>query len=191
MGCTRHHSLMMIAELKKLLLARPLFFLFYLLFSITRTYSQDYNYINYDVKDGLAGSTVYAMCQDKDGFMWFATEAGVSRFDGTHFRNFSTSDGLPETEVLSLFADSSGRVWMAPFKSTVCYYYNGKIYNPQNDSLLKKINLNYVIYAFAEDHADSSIIMVTSRKIFIVKPATAEVKELDVYLSSQIVRLGG
>ena len=110
-------------------------FLFCVLIAKTG-FAQEYNYSNYDVEDGLAGSTVYAMWQDKDGFMWFATEAGVSRYDGTKFRNFSTSDGLPETEVLCLFADSSGRVWMAPFKSTICYYYNGKIHNQENDSLL-------------------------------------------------------
>lgn len=190
MGDTCHHSFMMIAELKKLMLTCRIFLLTCLLFSITNGFAQDYNYINYDVKDGLAGSTVYAMCQDKDGFMWFGTEAGVSRFDGTHFRNYSTSDGLPETEVLSLFADSSGRVWMAPFKSTVCYYYNGKIYNQENDSLLKKINLQQVIYAFAEDLSDSSIVMVTSSKVHIVKSVTQEIKEIDVQLSSSMVRLG-
>jgi hypothetical protein len=190
MGDICHHSFMMIAELKKLLLTRRIFLLFHLLFSITVGFAQDYNYINYDVKDGLAGSTVYAMCQDKDGFMWFATEAGVSRFDGTHFKNFSTSDGLPEIEVLSLFADSSGRVWMAPFKSTICYYYNGKIYNQENDSLLKKINISQVIYAFAEDRADSSIIMINAQRIYIYKPGTGEIKEIEHYLSSSLVRLG-
>ena len=67
------------------------------------SHAQEYNYIHYDVKDGLAGSTVYDECQDKDGFIWFATEAGISRFDGTHFKNFTTTDGLPETEIIKLF----------------------------------------------------------------------------------------
>src|SRR5215813_3383542 len=101
--------------------------------------AQEHSYINYDVKDGLAGSTVYDLCQDKFGFIWFATEAGVSRFDGSHFKNFTTADGLPETEIIKLFPDSKGRVWMSPFKNSICYYYEGKIYNQENDSLLKAI----------------------------------------------------
>src|SRR4051812_14247018 len=120
------------------------------LITVCTSYAQEYNFIQYDVKDGLAGSTVYDLCQDKDGFIWFATEAGISRFDGTQFKNFTTSDGLPETEILKLFADSKGRIWMAPFKNNVCYYYNGQIHNQTNDSVLKRINLSSVIDIFHE-----------------------------------------
>ena len=67
------------------------------LLTVCTSYAQEYNYIHYDVKDGLAGSTIYDLCQDKDGFIWFATEAGISRFDGIHFKNFTTTVGLPET----------------------------------------------------------------------------------------------
>ena len=35
--------------------------------------------------------------------MWFATETGVSRFDGVHFKNFTTEDGLPDNEIIGLF----------------------------------------------------------------------------------------
>lgn len=174
-----HHKCMMIF----------LPFLF-LLLSPECSFAQDYNYINYDVKDGLAGSTVYAMCQDKDGFMWFATEAGVSRFDGIHFKNFSTADGLPETEILGLYADSEGRVWMAPFKSTLCYYYNGKIHNQENDSLLRKIKIHNVVYAFTEDRDSKTIVVVTGAKIFFIKPATSSVSYIPFYVSAAMVRLG-
>lgn len=154
------------------------------------SFAQEYNFINYDVKEGLAGSTVYAMCQDKDGFMWFATEAGVSRFDGTNFKNFSTADGLPETEILGLYADSYGRVWMSPFKSTLCYYYKGKIYNQENDSLLRKIKIRSVVYAFTEDRETNTIVVVTGMKIFFINLTTETITQIDFYVSSTMVRLG-
>jgi ligand-binding sensor domain-containing protein len=99
----------------------------------------------------LAGSTVYCITQDKDGFIWTGTETGVSRFDGTHFKNFTTKDGLPDLEVLQIFGDSKGRVWMAPFRKSLCYYYQGKIHNQQNDTLLSRIHLQGNIESFAED----------------------------------------
>lgn len=133
------------------------------------THAQEYNYIHYDVKDGLAGSTVYDLCQDKDGFIWFATEAGISRFDGTHFKNFTTTDGLPETEIIKLFADSKGRIWMAPFKNNVCYYYNGKIHNQENDSVLKKIKLSSVIGFFYES-SDHVVGMAYDNELTVVDP---------------------
>src|SRR5262245_50798475 len=114
-------------------------------------YGQEYRYTQYDVNSGLPASVVYSMLQDKQGYLWFGTESGVSRFDGTHFKNFGTLDGLPDNEILDLFEDSKGRIWMAPFKREVCYYYKGKIYNRHNDSLLSKIKTQEHVLQFAED----------------------------------------
>lgn len=101
--------------------------------------AQQLNYVHYDTKDGLAGSTVYGVTQDMDGFLWFATDFGVSRFDGKRFKNFTTDDGLPDNEVLNVSADYSGRVWIMPFNGRNCYYLHGKFYTEQNDSLIKQL----------------------------------------------------
>ena len=52
--------------------------------------AQEYGYSHYDITEGLAGSTVYAIAQDREGFLWASTETGVSRFDGTHFVNYGS-----------------------------------------------------------------------------------------------------
>ncbi|HET6254681.1 MAG TPA: histidine kinase [Puia sp.] len=132
-------------------------------------HAQEYSYTHYDITEGLAGSTVYALAQDKDGFLWASTETGVSRFDGTHFRNFTAADGLPDIEVLQLFGDSKGRVWMAPFKRSVCYYYRGRIHNQDNDSMLSSIHLGSTVQAFMEDSAGNLLIEENSA-IHVVTP---------------------
>ena len=43
---------------------------------------------HYSVDDGLPSNTVYNITQDSQGYLWFATGIGVSRFDGHEFRNF-------------------------------------------------------------------------------------------------------
>lgn len=129
----------------------PLILLFATIFITHETSAQGYGYRHYGVKDGLAGSTVYDIYQDKDGFIWVATETGVSRFDGTHFKNFTTKDGLPDNTIIRIYGDSKGRVWLVPFKHTICYYYNGKIYNQQNDTLLQKIKLTNYLLGICED----------------------------------------
>lgn len=131
--------------------------------------AQQYTYLQYNVKDGLAGSTVYDLCQDKEGFMWFATDAGISRFDGAHFKNFTLDDGLPSNEILKIFADSKGRIWMAPFKKTVCYYYKGKIYTPENDSLLSRIKLDDFVSWIAEDSDGSLLILAGEQMTWLRK----------------------
>src|SRR5690349_18655452 len=114
-------------------------FFFFQVAMVLNSFAQDFSFINYDTGDGLSGSVVYDAVQDKEGFMWFATENGLSRFDGKNFKTFTTKDGLPDNEVLKLFVDSKGRVWIMPFKPSVCYYYKGKIYNSNNDGLLSRI----------------------------------------------------
>nr|MCU0395079.1 hypothetical protein [Chitinophagaceae bacterium] len=103
--------------------------------------AQDFTYAHFDTRDGLAGSTVYDVCQDNDGFIWFATENGLSRYDGAGFRNYTVKDGLPDNEVLYLHADRKGRIWIGTFSKEICYYYKGKIHNRYNDALLKQFHL--------------------------------------------------
>ncbi len=122
------------------------------------SFSQRFSYTRYDIEQGLAGSTLYCITQDKDGFIWAGTQTGVSRFDGTHFKNFTTRDGLPDLEILQIFGESKGRVWMAPFRKSICYYFEGKIHNEQNDSLLSRIHLHHNIESFAEDAAGNILL---------------------------------
>lgn len=120
-------------------------------FWISALFAQDYNYIHYDPKDGLPSSTVYCIIQDSKGYVWFGTDNGVSRFDGKNFTNFTTDDGLTDNEVLNIYADSKGRVWMMPFNKSLCYYYNGKIYNHTDDTALKKVNFSSYISPIGEN----------------------------------------
>ena len=122
-------------------------------------FSQEYGFTRYDSREGLASSTVYCMTQDAEGFMWFGTEAGLTRFDGTHFKTFTMDDGLPDNEVIQLFTDSRGRVWIAPFKKSICYYYKGKFYTPENDTLLRHIHVNNYVLRFAENDRGDVLLM--------------------------------
>lgn len=129
--------------------------------------AQDYNYLHYDLKDGLNGLTVYTETQDKDGFMWFGTDGGLTRFDGTHFRNFTTSDGLPDNEVLKLYVDSKGRLWIISFSHVICFYKDGKIHSPKNDSLLAKIQLSSEPVDIIEDRY-GNIVLLENAVIHII-----------------------
>lgn len=131
--------------------------------------AQDYSYAHYDVQDGLAGANVYAVYQDPQNFLWFGTETGVSRFDGTHFKNYTTADGLPDNEILEIYGDDEGRVWLVPFKKTICYYYKGKIYNQQNDSVLQKIQIHSNVLSVCTDKYKNTWIL-EEKGLFLITP---------------------
>jgi signal transduction histidine kinase/ligand-binding sensor domain-containing protein len=108
-------------------------------------------YQNYSVSDGLPSKTVYCAMQDNDGFLWFGTDAGVSRFDGKEFKNFTIKDGLTDNDILKIYKDSKGRLWFLTLKGILCYYYQGKIFNPSNDSNLPTLKANNGFLSFLED----------------------------------------
>jgi ligand-binding sensor domain-containing protein len=136
-------------------------------FTIFKGNTQEYNYYHYDIKDGLSGITVYSIAQDKDGFLWIATASGLSRFDGTSFKNYGSNEGLNDNEIISLFVDSKNRVWIFPFKSSIYYYYQGKIHNSSNDTLLRKFNLKNEIFKASEDK-DGNIFFLVQQKIYVL-----------------------
>jgi len=76
---------------------------------------QEVSYRQFTVKDGLPGSIVYQCLQDRNGFIWFATNQGVSRFDGRTFKNFTKEDGLPDNDILKLYLDSHNDIWFVSF----------------------------------------------------------------------------
>jgi len=108
------------------------FFQYYLLLIVYflvpfTSLSQSNQTIIYTVKDGLPSNALYRTTIDNKGYLWIATEIGLSRFDGKRFRNYSTADGLGDNEITNLFLDSSGTVWVIPFQRSPCFY------NPTTD----------------------------------------------------------
>ncbi|WP_165836450.1 sensor histidine kinase [Taibaiella soli] len=89
--------------------------------------------------NGLPSTTVYQAVEDLNGFMWFATDAGLSRFDGQSFTNFTVRDGLPDNEILYMRVDSQNRIWLGAFNKVVSYYDSRRqrIISDKNDTAIK------------------------------------------------------
>jgi ligand-binding sensor domain-containing protein len=68
------------------------------------------------VEDGLGQESVLSIAQDRDGFMWFGTQTGLSRFDGYRFTNYRNVVGdartLANNWVRVLLVDRKGRLWL-------------------------------------------------------------------------------
>jgi ligand-binding sensor domain-containing protein/two-component sensor histidine kinase len=116
-------------------------------------YSQQLAYKQFTVKDGLPGAVVYQALQDRNGFIWFATNQGVSRFDGRHFTNYFKEDGLPENEILKLYLDKYNNVWFISFVGIPSVYHNGAIIRFDSCQNVK---------AICEDHLTDSILFMAT-----------------------------
>ncbi|MDD5363017.1 MAG: PAS domain S-box protein [Ignavibacteria bacterium] len=92
-----------------------LIFLFILLSLIPDiTLSQYYCVQKYNVDNGLKSRIIFDAAQDSSGMIWFATNFGVSVYDGYEFKNFSSKDNLPQVSYRKVRIDSKGFVWVLP-----------------------------------------------------------------------------
>jgi signal transduction histidine kinase/streptogramin lyase len=104
----------------------------------------------WDYRNGL-GSSIYAMCQTPDGFLWIGNEYGITRFDGANAFTFDRQSTKELTEdfcrVLYLSGDSK----------MYCGMNNGLVYVFKNNHFTplgtKETFYGKSISAIAEDEA--------------------------------------
>lgn len=97
---------------------KSLFLILILIYSIA-SYSQNsttsIEKINRSM--GLSNSNVLSIAQDKFGFMWFATEGGLNRFDGNRFIAYKHNNTNPKSiscnTINKLLIDNDGILWIA------------------------------------------------------------------------------
>jgi len=74
------------------------------------------NFTSLSSRDGLLSNSVNAILKDRYGLMWFATDDGLNKFDGTNFTVYrhlpGDSTSLRTNEVLALHEDRSGNLWI-------------------------------------------------------------------------------
>jgi ligand-binding sensor domain-containing protein/two-component sensor histidine kinase len=82
-----------------------------------------YGYQSWQTDSGLPQNTVHAVLQTADGYMWFATEAGLVRFDSVNFTIFShkNTPQLPSDLVYSLLQDNAGTLWIGTANGVASY----------------------------------------------------------------------
>ena len=71
---------------------------------------------NYDIEyiitqDGLSSACVPKIIQDSQGFLWFATEGGLNRYDGYNIKHYDYGEKVIRT-IFEDPADSGKVLWI-------------------------------------------------------------------------------
>ncbi|MCB9231706.1 MAG: histidine kinase [Bacteroidia bacterium] len=142
--------------------------------SMSLTYNdlcaQEPSYIHYTTRDGLPSSTVYQIIQDKKGFIWFATDAGVCRYDGRKFKSFTTKDGLVDGEIITMFADSKDNVWFGSGEGGVSCFQNESFLNIRNKKIRIENNVKDPIVHFFEDSEGIIWVVPSNNGLVMISP---------------------
>ena len=158
-------------------------FLFFLsLILLNRAYGQTYNFVNYTVENGLPQPQVLAVCQDKEGVMWFGTNGGgIAKYDGKNYEYIKEKDGLADNVVFAIVQDKSGRILIGTNNGlTICdgkYY---KTYTTQNGLPHNRV------YTFHFD-SNGNTLLGTGKGICILKDTAFAPFRVDKFVDSSII----
>lgn len=87
--------------------------------------SNDIRFSRLSHTKGISQTRVTSIVQDARGFMWFATQYGLNRYDGYTLRQFKHSDkdpsSLGESYVRNLMMDREGRLWVGSIRGVDRY----------------------------------------------------------------------
>ncbi len=78
----------------------------------------DLSFRQLSVNEGLSQNSAVSISQDKDGFLWIATQEGLNKYDGIDFYVYNKKfpDVTEEKRLLlgKVMADSQNRIWIIP-----------------------------------------------------------------------------
>ena len=145
------------------------------------------------VKDGLGAPTVYHSMQDKNGFMWFATSNGISKFDGYSFTNYihnpENPNGLSGGTNIFLLEDNEGKIWIVNNASSGLDRYD-PVYdnfdNFKNDTNNPGTISSNSIYHLVQDD-ENNIWVATGNGISLVKKTDNDSISFDSFPNPQNV----
>ncbi len=161
-----------------------------IVFTAVRANAQNHIYENFGVDDGLPSSEIYDIHQDIEGYIWFATDKGLSKYNGNEFENFNTTDGLPGNVVLKFYPQKNGQIWCYTLHSQSLFYFDEKFDGfkqyEHNDVLHKLLDNNSIVksvYLDKEGHLHLGGYCIDGEKIIL---KNGDVKEL--YTSRNVFR---
>lgn len=145
-----------------------------LVFASSNLFAQLYNFKTYNTKNGLGNSSINAIYQSNEGYIWFATQGGgLSRFDGKTFKNFTKEDGLISNDITAVYEDDQHNIWIGSIEGLTKF--NGKTFKnyTEKDGLGK-----YTVYGINKNKDGSIWVSTFGAGVKVFKDGKFE-KSLD------------
>ncbi len=106
--------------------------------------SQQFYFARYTLNDGLPHSRVNDIIQGKQGYLWMATNLGLSRFDGHKFINYSLKDGLADNKVTCILELDTSTFLLGHENGELSFFQQGQ--ETKRLKLLEETNRIFNLY---------------------------------------------
>jgi diguanylate cyclase (GGDEF)-like protein/PAS domain S-box-containing protein len=140
--------------------------------------------------DGLSNSNVFSITQDSQGFIWFATEDGLNRYDGNNIvvyrHNTNDKYSIADNIIRKIFIDSEETLWVGTENGLSRYNvkldnFNNFIHEDSNNLSLKD-NVIWDIYqnkrSLSKEKQDKPLLWISTTEGLQTLSVTTPVKDI-------------
>lgn len=150
----------------RLFLAFCFSFVCALLFAQT---SPNFTFTHYDMVNGLVSNETRSVVQDKTGYLWIATNNGLQRYDGVHYKTFQHREGdaatLPTNKLWQLLIDKADNLWVLTYDGRVGLFDKQKFTYTPVPLVLKKPASIFAMKWFITDEYGNVFLLLHSNEL--------------------------
>lgn len=112
------------------------------------------------VDNGLTQSNINWILQDQQGFLWFATNGGLNRFDGSEFKTYTHNDAdsnsITNNIINHIYEDDKGEIWVSTQNGLNIFNKSLEIFSDLNSELNSPIGLssNQITCTIQDNHGN-------------------------------------
>lgn len=119
---------------------------------------------SWTAETGLPQSSVWAVLQTSDGYLWIGTEEGLVRFDGVKFTVFDEDNtpAMTTNYIRCLYEDSKKNLWIGTLSGGLLRYKNGEFKPFKGEEEFSRLT----IYAILEDSLNNIWIKTDEQGLF-------------------------
>ncbi|KPL20508.1 MAG: hypothetical protein AMS23_10850, partial [Bacteroides sp. SM1_62] len=156
---------------------RPAYILIYVFtFLSFVSKSQTYSFRKFNVEEGICDRFIYTMNQDRFGYLWLGTGAGLCRFDGFGFRSDVITDSIPAGFIRSSYRDKEGNLWFGHDDGSVSFF-DGKNLNILTTNKLVSSRINNI----KEDLQGNLVFATQSNGLLAIdQEDTSDIRLIDI-----------
>lgn len=170
-----------------------LFFISFFIIGINShalTNTEQFSFEKFPYTDKLPSKSVTRVYQDKEGYMWFGTKDGLSRFDGYDLKIFKSSAQTPgrltNNDIQCITEDNDNRLWVGTLEGINIIdkkSYTIKIFN---NKYLNKERINSIL----TDSKGFVWIGTSNYGVLRINPETGEFLRFSTDRNSQLILKG-
>jgi len=165
---------------------KALCFFILIIYYSASLYSQSANIKFKKLNVSLSDNNVHAIHEDSKGYMWFGSESGLDRFDGTDVKAYSKFIGdknsISNNKVLCIFEDSKSNLWIGTAKGL-------NLYDRDKDIFIQyyfnKDEKKSVLYNSITEDGDGTVWLGTKGGVCILEPEKNQFISFQKYTNTE------